>query len=640
MDRCLRRAVLFTLLGSAVLVMIVAAAGNSPDPATIAPFNQQFVEYRDQPAAMHGIHRGEGAFAGGAVPSPVDLSHLRGKHAGFGGHHPADTVLTETGDVEPSDILLSGASYDLRDEGRVSPVKHQGSCGSCWAFATYGSLESFLLPDELYDFSENNLKNTHGFDLDPCSGGNAMMAAAYLARGSGPVDEADDPYDVTSTESPAGLSAVKHVHEILFIPGREDPADNANLKQAISAYGALYSSIYWSDASYDAARASYYYAGSSHSNHAITLVGWDDAYDRTAFASPAPGDGAFIARNSWGSGFGDGGYFVISYYDAQVGGSNALFTGDAATTYDRVYGYDPLGWTKSLGTGSDTASFANVYTAGSAEYLTAVGFYIPDVDTTYEIAVYLDPDLGPIAAAGPIATISGGVAVPGYHTVVLDDAVPLEEGQRFSVTVRLQTSGYRYPVAIESPVAGYASAATAGPGESYVLTGRGAWTDLTSLYAGTNACLKAYTRDVPRMPPDALFAANVTAGDAPLAVQFTDMSTNEPTSWFWDFGDGTTSAAQHPQHTYESTGTYTVALTAGNAAGTDRHEAAGMIRALLRGDLNENGYVDIGDATMVTYMAADLIDDHPRADFNGNGYVDVGDAARIRYYFVGLIDAL
>jgi len=69
--------------------------------------------------------------------------------------------------------------------------------------------------------------------------------------------------------------------------------------------------------------------------------------------------------------------------------------------------------------------------------------------------------------------------------------------------------------------------------------------------------------------PVANFSATPTSGKVPLAVTFTDESSNAPTSWSWAFGDGTTSTAQHPTHTYDAAGTYTVPLTATNADGTD-----------------------------------------------------------------------
>ena len=69
-------------------------------------------------------------------------------------------------------------------------------------------------------------------------------------------------------------------------------------------------------------------------------------------------------------------------------------------------------------------------------------------------------------------------------------------------------------------------------------------------------------------PPMAAFTANITEGDAPLAVQFTDQSTGTVTAWAWDFGDGSTSTVQNPIHIYESPGNYSVTLTASNAFGT------------------------------------------------------------------------
>lgn len=59
----------------------------------------------------------------------------------------------------------------------------------------------------------------------------------------------------------------------------------------------------------------------------------------------------------------------------------------------------------------------------------------------------------------------------------------------------------------------------------------------------------------------AAFSADVTSGATPLLVNFIDMSTGEPESWQWEFGDGTVSSAQHPAHTYTETGTYDVDLT-------------------------------------------------------------------------------
>jgi len=73
----------------------------------------------------------------------------------------------------------------------------------------------------------------------------------------------------------------------------------------------------------------------------------------------------------------------------------------------------------------------------------------------------------------------------------------------------------------------------------------------------------------PPPAPTANFSATPTAGTAPLALDFTDLSTGDPTSWSWDFGDGGTSTGQNPSHAYEAAGIYTVTLTATNAGGSD-----------------------------------------------------------------------
>jgi PKD repeat protein len=71
------------------------------------------------------------------------------------------------------------------------------------------------------------------------------------------------------------------------------------------------------------------------------------------------------------------------------------------------------------------------------------------------------------------------------------------------------------------------------------------------------------------VPPVANFVGNPTSGVVPLIVAFTDLSTGNPTSWSWTFGDGGTSSEQNPVHEYSAVGVYTVSLTAENAYGSD-----------------------------------------------------------------------
>ena len=248
-----------------------------------------------------------------------------------------------------------------------------------------GSLESWLLGavGETWDLSENNLKECHGFDWGPCAGGNSLISTAYLARREGPISEADDPYYDYATGCNGGLTVRKYLREALMIPDRSGPSDNDNLKQAITDYGAVYTGMYWTDSSYDAVAHTYYYTGDASSNHAVALVGWDD--NKAIPAAPAPG--AWIVRNSWGTSWGEGGYFYISYYDSNIGKGNVAFIEARNPGNSTIYQYDPLGWVGNLGYGDNTAWGANVFTASRDGTLTSVAFYTSTVNTTYEIYI-------------------------------------------------------------------------------------------------------------------------------------------------------------------------------------------------------------------------------------------------------------
>ena len=107
------------------------------------------------------------------------------------------------------------------------------------------------------------------------------------------------------------------------------------------------------------------------------------------------GDGAFLVRNSWGPGFGDSGYFWVSYYDPTFArdlgfgtyGGGASFSAVAAVDdYSRNYGYDKLGVTDTIGYGGRSAVWAaNRFTAVSIRPITAVGFYTLSSGTPYEV---------------------------------------------------------------------------------------------------------------------------------------------------------------------------------------------------------------------------------------------------------------
>jgi PKD repeat protein len=81
----------------------------------------------------------------------------------------------------------------------------------------------------------------------------------------------------------------------------------------------------------------------------------------------------------------------------------------------------------------------------------------------------------------------------------------------------------------------------------------------------------------PAVAPVANFSADKVSGCSPLTVKFTDLSTNAPTTWTWDFGNGQLQSAQNPTVNFSTPGTYTVKLIVRNAAGIDEEEKINYI---------------------------------------------------------------
>ena len=363
---------------------------------------------------------------------------------------PAQNPVTHTQmyagvDVQPStatapaapDVPVLGlpASYDLRTYGYVAPVENQGDIGSCWAFATYGSLESSILVNGggVLDLSENHLKNYHGFDWGPTVGGNYYMSEAYLSRWDGPVREADDPYhDYDDRPSPGGPPQY-YVREVLEFD------TDSELKDGLMTYGAIGTGMYMNTSYYNATAHTYYYNGTANANHAVTIVGWDDS----KAVSGAPGAGAWLIQNSWGAEWGEDGYFWLSYSDSRGGNDGfAFYDAVPPSTYQKVYYYDYFG---SVGSWTFPYGF-NAFTASSDQDLTAVQFWTLADGASYEIKIYDTFSGG--ALTGWLASKSGTSTFAGMHTVDLSAPIHLTAGNDFYISLHI-TNGGTYPMSAD-----------------------------------------------------------------------------------------------------------------------------------------------------------------------------------------------
>ena len=409
-------------------------------------------------------------------------------------------------DVQPSlvevplsfDRLGFPTSYDLRSLGAVTSIKDQGSCGSCWAFATYGSLESTILVDggTVSDLSENHLKNYHGFDYGPCEGGNSFISQAYLSRGDGPVREVDDPYhDYDDRPSPGGPPQY-YAREMLMFDTDDE------LKYGLITYGAIATSMHMNTAYFDPESNTYYYNGTTCPNHGVTIVGWDD----TVAVPSAPGPGGWLVKNSGGTAWGDEGYFWISYYDTR-GANDGFCFHDVVSpeTYQTIYYHDRFGYIDSL-----NRSFAfNAFKATSEQDLVAVGFWTLTDGASYDVRVYSTFSGGSLS--GLLAAETGICTFAGAHTIDLAMPLHLTEGQDFYIYVQLMDAG-TYPMAFDIRLSGYNSASSASPGQSYYSADGANWTDLTTFHPTANFCIKGLAA-IPSPPEVTVLGNGISISD-------------------------------------------------------------------------------------------------------------------------------
>ena len=256
---------------------------------------------------------------------------------------------------------LSDTAYSSLDLNIVSSVKNQGNTNACWAFSGTSLIETAAMKagfPEL-DLSErhinmmstykaylNNEVNISGFNRNANDGGNYTYVASYIFRGDGTILERDFPYILpwSSNYAPIDKSSMPNKKPVFSVDDYLSDYTSSTctsdrieeIKSYVREYGAVGATINSSNGWTSLNQHYFINTRSDYTDHAITIVGYDDRISKDNFAY-ASRDGAFIVKNSWGEEFGDNGYFYISYDDLRICRNITGFKGISVNEYDHVY---------------------------------------------------------------------------------------------------------------------------------------------------------------------------------------------------------------------------------------------------------------------------------------------------------------
>jgi C1A family cysteine protease len=447
----------------------------------MAPVNPEFLEFQENPPEPFY----------GYIPPPMDLSHL-------------DDIPVD----RDKKFASLPPSFSWSDAGKVTSIKDQRPCGTCWTFGTTSVLESAVLIGEnkTCDLSEQSVAlcvdrswvYLYDDSDEPCGlifphgGGNSFKASEVFIR-KGAVLESCNPYDTSSLQCDGSCTCdsytpVKRVNGYRYVT--DDQSQTALIKDAVFNYGPVTMAFYYTSSSLylDGTYGSVYeYTGGLNATHMVSIIGWNDIVPRPESGG---GTGAWLVKNSWGTDWGNSGYFWLAYNSSNIQHITYLRYEDYNPAKELLY-WDEAGFTGSFGYSASDAQMASVFNAPGDGTLTHIEFWTTSNNAAYTIDVYLDDDISNgldnlVASASPMP---GFYDELGYYSVPLFLPVSLTAGQSFIVQVKMTTPGYNYPLPIEVNQSGYVEPPIQ-TGKCYARHSDGDdWVDLG--LSGYNTCLRA-----------------------------------------------------------------------------------------------------------------------------------------------------
>ena len=349
-----------------------------------------------------------------------------------------------------TNATADSAKFDLRDYkvngvSLAGTVKNQGDNGVCWAFGATGALESAFLMQTgmLLDISENNIQGAASRYGE--FGDARILQAGYANSGMNlflawlsVLNTSYDGYDELGKIGLPGYAIKEsyHIQDVILVPPRYQVDNQKMLKEALVNYGGLTVHVLGDTVGNN------YYNGQTHSlycnskevygNHFVTLVGWDDNYPKENFKIAPPKNGAWICKNSWGTEWGENGFFYVSYYDTTfaLGPDSIGYIIRNTENYTGLYQYDMQFDGFFTDNGKDL-TYINSYEARDDELISAVGTYFNDVGEKYTIKIFVDGTL--------VHSQSGSSSHRGFETVKLNKKIAVNAEHTFSVQIQTKS---------------------------------------------------------------------------------------------------------------------------------------------------------------------------------------------------------